>query len=113
MTLDIHVPAGSTGHGPLTVDISADDAGWTYCGLRVAVLGAGESLTLSTGDYELLVLPLAGAATVETGGRTHRLAGRRGVFEEVTDFLDRKSTRLNSSHPVISYAVFCLKKKTK
>src|SRR2546426_7866676 len=27
-------------------------------------------------------------------------------------FLDRKSTRLNSSHLVISYAVFCLKKKT-
>src|SRR5699024_12532872 len=27
------------------------------------------------------------------------------------DFLDRKSTRLNSSHVSISYAVFCLKKK--
>src|SRR5260221_5251369 len=27
------------------------------------------------------------------------------------DTLDRKSTRLNSSHTVISYAVFCLKKK--
>src|SRR5260221_6924684 len=27
--------------------------------------------------------------------------------------LDRKSTRLNSSHTVISYAVFCLKKKNK
>src|SRR5256885_7848155 len=27
------------------------------------------------------------------------------------DLLDRKSTRLNSSHLVISYAVFCLKKK--
>src|SRR5947208_13214238 len=27
--------------------------------------------------------------------------------------LDRKSTRLNSSHQIISYAVFCLKKKTK
>src|SRR5690348_17833678 len=27
--------------------------------------------------------------------------------------IDRKSTRLNSSHPSISYAVFCLKKKTK
>src|SRR5258708_26730697 len=26
--------------------------------------------------------------------------------------LDRKSTRLNSSHQIISYAVFCLKKKT-
>src|SRR3712207_7924721 len=28
------------------------------------------------------------------------------------DLLDRKSTRLNSSHANISYAVFCLKKKT-
>src|SRR3712207_7099669 len=28
-------------------------------------------------------------------------------------FLDRKSTRLNSSHANISYAVFCLKKKKK
>src|SRR2546426_6772517 len=30
-----------------------------------------------------------------------------------TGCLDRKSTRLNSSHLVISYAVFCLKKKNK
>src|SRR5438034_1754558 len=30
-----------------------------------------------------------------------------------TPYLDRKSTRLNSSHTVISYAVFCLKKKKK
>src|SRR2546426_1866669 len=30
-----------------------------------------------------------------------------------SDCLDRKSTRLNSSHLVISYAVFCLKKKKK
>src|SRR5256885_10875455 len=29
------------------------------------------------------------------------------------DVVDRKSTRLNSSHLVISYAVFCLKKKNK
>src|SRR5258708_16526058 len=28
------------------------------------------------------------------------------------DITDRKSTRLNSSHQIISYAVFCLKKKT-
>src|SRR5205807_9420027 len=32
---------------------------------------------------------------------------------EPDDELDRKSTRLNSSHLVISYAVFCLKKKRK
>src|SRR5258708_26642223 len=29
----------------------------------------------------------------------------------VVEYLDRKSTRLNSSHQIISYAVFCLKKK--
>src|SRR5688572_32044209 len=34
------------------------------------------------------------------------LVGSSAVF-----FLDRKSTRLNSSHSQISYAVFCLKKK--
>src|SRR5207245_4387065 len=32
---------------------------------------------------------------------------------EIADVADRKSTRLNSSHGSISYAVFCLKKKKK
>src|SRR5688500_4817060 len=40
-----------------------------------------------------------------------------GIIEGLEDpkhpfYVDRKSTRLNSSHLVISYAVFCLKKKT-
>src|SRR3712207_7545837 len=34
-------------------------------------------------------------------------------FLDAPDRLDRKSTRLNSSHANISYAVFCLKKKNK
>src|SRR5438876_9724224 len=39
---------------------------------------------------------------------------RRGPisFPASNAITDRKSTRLNSSHPSISYAVFCLKKKT-
>src|SRR5205807_4977173 len=45
-------------------------------------------------------LPRAGGAHAELRAR-HALG------------LDRKSTRLNSSHLVISYAVFCLKKKKK
>src|SRR5258708_22878974 len=32
---------------------------------------------------------------------------------DLADLRDRKSTRLNSSHQIISYAVFCLKKKKK
>src|SRR5690606_42162922 len=35
------------------------------------------------------------------------------VLMKKQPFLDRKSTRLNSSHVKISYAVFCLKKKKK
>src|SRR5256885_12914216 len=42
-------------------------------------------------------------------GRRHRLAVVR--LREIDLAEDRKSTRLNSSHLVISYAVFCLKKK--
>src|SRR2546426_12789012 len=45
--------------------------------------------------------------------RTGVRAGRRGQHRLGRDLGDRKSTRLNSSHLVISYAVFCLKKKKK
>src|SRR5207244_11739282 len=40
----------------------------------------------------------------------HR-SGRQAEALETYDQGDRKSTRLNSSHQIISYAVFCLKKK--
>src|SRR3712207_7249961 len=58
------------------------------------------------------------AVAAELLGRRHRwqAAGLVGVTEdELTrlDGRDRKSTRLNSSHANISYAVFCLKKKNK
>src|SRR5215475_14705910 len=39
--------------------------------------------------------------------------GRRPLRLPLRGHLDRKSTRLNSSHVKISYAVFCLKKKKK
>src|SRR5438477_9716712 len=38
---------------------------------------------------------------------------RKDWVAQVVDRIDRKSTRLNSSHMSISYAVFCLKKKKK
>src|SRR5256885_6906440 len=41
-----------------------------------------------------------------------RLLDQRAALR-ARDAADRKSTRLNSSHLVISYAVFCLKKKNK
>src|SRR5699024_11390402 len=58
-------------------------------------------------------------AAPPTAGWGHATYGSRQEFHEDTDSLgdagpvqpDRKSTRLNSSHVSISYAVFCLKKK--
>src|SRR6266581_7028300 len=44
--------------------------------------------------------------------RGHHAEGHRGDLDPAAEPPgDRKSTRLNSSHPSISYAVFCLKKK--
>lgn len=88
MTLpDMYVPAGSSGHGNFTVDIDPQRAGWTFSGLRVLVLEAGASEVVETGEAELLVLPLAGGATVDVDGETFELEGRRGVFSGVTDYL--------------------------
>src|SRR5690348_17876173 len=46
----------------------------------------------------------------DAGGQIEAPAGEVGGDRTMSD---RKSTRLNSSHPSISYAVFCLKKKNK
>src|SRR5690554_7524137 len=51
-----------------------------------------------------------GAGNAEAHGLPRRCAPRNDVEVEPRD---RKSTRLNSSHVRISYAVFCLKKKKK
>src|SRR5690606_41422297 len=63
--------------------------------------------THSLPDDVFALLQLADAANVDAarGIELQRPAARRR--------LDRKSTRLNSSHVKISYAVFCLKKKNK
>src|SRR5699024_12620389 len=47
----------------------------------------------------------------EVGDGDELTHGHLGVLHRQFDLQDRKSTRLNSSHVSISYAVFCLKKK--
>src|SRR5690348_17436002 len=65
-----------------------------------------------------LWLPVSSAAGQEPVDlRQEVLPGGIALRQQVVaavewDQTDRKSTRLNSSHPSISYAVFCLKKKT-
>src|SRR5688572_31621631 len=56
-----------------------------------------------------------GKGRIEPVRHVHRIALRdlQGIDSQKTLVEDRKSTRLNSSHSQISYAVFCLKKKKK
>src|SRR3712207_8863461 len=67
------------------------------------------------GDEEEPALGQAEAQPGQEGGergRQHHLPHQRQPAQTVgAADLDRKSTRLNSSHANISYAVFCLKKK--
>src|SRR3712207_6914474 len=61
-------------------------------------------------DYPAFFATLAKTRTLGASPRaTHRRLKILGPLE--ARLLDRKSTRLNSSHANISYAVFCLKKK--
>src|SRR5947207_12648858 len=56
-------------------------------------------------------IEMATATTYDSILLDIRLPGLSGI-QVCRELRDRKSTRLNSSHTVISYAVFCLKKKT-
>src|SRR5690348_18123307 len=64
------------------------------------------SARLQEGVHDNPVLNLQPRAAGEFGIRFNAQPGDHSLG-------DRKSTRLNSSHPSISYAVFCLKKKKK
>jgi len=66
--------------------VTPESAGWTYCGLRIVRLAAGESRSISTGGDEIAVLPLAGSATVEVDDHVFELEGRASVFARVTDW---------------------------
>src|SRR2546426_9218392 len=84
--------------------------GTPLCPWEVLVVAAGAKgcvVNASGGDN----LSLAdGRGTV---GGTFAVVVQDNNKADSPEFVDRKSTRLNSSHLVISYAVFCLKKKKK
>src|SRR5688500_19107041 len=75
---------------PLTYSCTFQNS-WTECGFAEQAKAAGRASLVNVGGMR--------------GVRLHTKPGDSNV--------DRKSTRLNSSHLVISYAVFCLKKKSK
>src|SRR2546422_2619301 len=110
--------------GPTYSSISLQD----LSGKSHAFSSFGGSAALITGDDGETGITVARYNNLSTDGAVRRLTlfaldsyyypiGTRGVAPYAATELglarDRKSTRLNSSHGYISYAVFCLKKKNK
>src|SRR3712207_7579487 len=89
-----------------------------YTTLFRSVDYTGDDGTVTTGPWRIHVLeidprrftgrvaPVLATGVVPERETVSRIDARTGALA------DRKSTRLNSSHANISYAVFCLKKKT-
>src|SRR5204862_7637807 len=83
---------------------------WSLQPLRTSSLGSiDEFVRAKLKDAGLAPSPPADKRTLIRRA-TVDLTGLPPTPEEIDAFLDRKSTRLNSSHVEISYAVFCLKK---
>src|SRR5258707_9501906 len=88
-------------------------------GLANRLARAGEHIVIGSRDAgraqetaQQLRNQIGGAAQIE-GADNAAAAAQCEVAVLTLPFSDRKSTRLNSSHANISYAVFCLKKKKK
>ena len=80
-------------------------------GVNGGVFRTTKDLQKIHGETRVMDTPLAECGIVGTAVGM-AIYGVRPVVEiQFSGFTDRKSTRLNSSHVVISYAVFCLKKK--
>src|SRR5690348_17807543 len=85
--------------------------------------GKGKIIDVLTEEADIVVRTQGG----NNAGHTVHIQGQKYILHLVPSgilrkkkvcvigngVVDRKSTRLNSSHPSISYAVFCLKKKKK
>src|SRR5206468_9916170 len=79
--------------------------------LVIFILGESDIVEITTQPFHRACHGQIGAGIILLvhGNRKHSQI--RFVSREDNLFEDRKSTRLNSSHDQISYAVFCLKKK--
>src|SRR2546422_11336055 len=88
--------------------LSLHDALPIYSGTGSTTYGPTSTPPTATGTYNATAF-FVGNTNYTSGSKSAALT----ITADITPPLDRKSTRLNSSHGYISYAVFCLKKKKK
>src|SRR5689334_23604136 len=102
------------GPGFITANVDNDAGGIYTYSLAGARFGYSLLWTLVPITFVLIIVQEMCARMGAVTGKGLADLIREEFGFRITFFLiDRKSTRLNSSHSSISYAVFCLKKKTK
>ena len=83
-----HRPAGTLATPDTLATVTPEDAGWAYSGMEVFDLEASSTITRSMDGVEGVLVPLsAREVEVTVDGAGFTLAGRRGVFDSVTDWL--------------------------
>src|SRR5207249_9783625 len=94
---------------PYIYTLSLHDALPISCALVRYNLAFWRRVNMKTSlSFAFLTLALVGSIQLEAQAQENQLQ-----ITQDKQYKDRKSTRLNSSHVSISYAVFCLKKKKK
>src|SRR5699024_11605875 len=115
VTTDLLWAAWDVAHGPalvvlvLGLDVLRTVHVASLADGEVAARGKSGEQAAHDGDRVLVLLHMPQNAQQHQTDRLFQVQELTRLFQ---DLLDRKSTRLNSSHVSISYAVFCLKKKT-
>src|SRR5688572_30282859 len=95
---------GSSGTAGATITGSVN-------GVQPSLASSSEAVAMATKPVTVTVVGTGISSTIDGSGRFRLNDVPTGDVQ--LKFVDRKSTRLNSSHSQISYAVFCLKKKKK
>ena len=108
MVLSLAMPAAAQSESPPDWSAAVSAGGWWEDQITDIAVdpSSGDILVVGAFHYDMYLGPFY-LTSVQ-----HATAGNTSdIF--VAKLSDRKSTRLNSSHALISYAVFCLKKKNK
>src|SRR5690606_40347546 len=86
--------------------LAAEGASVVVNDLGAALTGEGEDVSVAQQVVDEITAE-GGTAVANTDSVTDYEAARAMIQQAIDNFGDRKSTRLNSSHVKISYAVFC------
>lgn len=83
-----YLPKGSLATATQPVSLTAERAGWRYCGLEIHDLSRERTVEFAFADREVVIVPLSSRAmTVTVNGTVFDIVGRPGVFAAVADWL--------------------------